>query len=109
MIADGNRHTFIREAIRLLLKEGRNGQPKYRRFSSIRNTKTSGIGILHLYVCSEHLRLVVDTQDPAHATAVVKKKLGQRAKVTPWAGGISFYVRNETEWKRFKNWVGIGV
>jgi hypothetical protein len=109
MISKGNRHPFIQEAIHLMLEEERYGEPRLRRFSSMRNKKTSGIGMMHLFVCAEHLRIAVDTKDPTHAATAVAKKLGKNAKVTPLAGGISFYVRNETEWKRFRNWVGIGV
>src|ERR1700741_3317538 len=56
-IIKSNPPSFIKETIRLCLKEGKIGQPQYRRFSAFRRSAFTTIGPADLYILKEHLRV----------------------------------------------------
>jgi hypothetical protein len=107
-IINSNPPTFIKETIKLCLKEGKIGQPQYRRFSAIRNSGHTGIGRADLYILKEHLRIVITNKSIHHAKRVVKDKIGEHVKVTKWEGGVSFFISDQKQYNALKRWFILG-
>jgi hypothetical protein len=99
---------FIKEAIRLCIREGKVGQPQYRRFSAIRNNGFTDIGRIDLYVLKERLRCVVTSKNIPHARKIIKQEIGTQVEITNWDGGVSFFIKNEKEFIALKNWLYLG-
>jgi hypothetical protein len=99
---------FLKEAIRLCLKEGKTGEPQYRRFSVIRNGDFTQIGRADLYILKEHIRVVITCLVIKRAIEITKETIGNSVKISRWEGGISFYITNEREFKKLKWWFDLG-
>lgn len=101
--------TFVKDAVKLCLKEGKIGQPQYRRFSAIRNSGHTGIGRADLYILKEQVRIVITNKSTRHVKAVIKNRINEKVKITTWEGGISFFISNSTEFKSLKKWFELGL
>ncbi|PBQ33896.1 hypothetical protein CNR22_19605 [Sphingobacteriaceae bacterium] len=99
---------FIKEAIMLCLKEGKVGQPQYRRFSAIRNSAFTTIGGFDLYVMNQHLRVGVTFDSKVKAKKLIKAKIGSQVNTKDWEGGVTFIISNQKEFNAMKRWLRLG-
>lgn len=108
-ITKSNLPSYLKETIKLCLKEGKIGQPQYRRFSAVRGDRFTNIGRIDMYILKEKLRLVVTaSKSITHTKRVIKDKIGTQVKITEWEGGVSFFVRDQKEFTALKKWFLLG-
>lgn len=108
-ITDSDSPAFVKDAVRSCLREGKVGQPQYRRFSALRSGGFTTIGRFDLYILKEHLRMGVTTDSKIKAKRLIKTKLGKGIKTKDWEGGVTFIISNEREYKALKKWISLGV
>lgn len=107
-IVDSKSPAFVKDAIHACLKEGKIGQPQYRRFSAFRSNGATGIGRFDLYILKEHIRIGVTTESKIKAKRVIRVKLGNAVKTKDWEGGVTFVISNEREYKALVKWLSLG-
>lgn len=103
-----NKHSFIKDAIKMCLQEQRVGQPLYNRISALRGAGFTHIGRIDMYVLKEHLRFVVTTNAIPYAKVRIISEIGDQVQMKNWEGGVSFFIRNKDEYKSLKKWLGLG-
>jgi len=100
---------FVKNALKLCLKEGRLGQPQYRRFSSIRRDMHTEIGPIDLYILKKHLRIVTYTINKKKGKEDIIKRMGKNIKILPWLNGLSFFITSQSELNALNKWIHLGV
>jgi hypothetical protein len=108
LILKENPNNFIKEAVKLLLKEGKLGQPEYGRFSGFRNTAQTGIGRFDLFICKNHLRIVIQTEVPHKAKRELNQAFGKKLKYLPWEQGVSLFITNNKDFSIFQRHFHLG-
>lgn len=107
-IINSNSKSFIRDAIRSCLKEGKVGQPQYRRFSALRSSGMTTVGRFDLYILKERLRLGVTTDSKTKSKRLIKSKIGKDVKITNWEGGVAFFISDQKQYQALKKWLQLG-
>lgn len=105
---------FIKETIKLCLKEGRVGEPLRKRFGTIRY-KFKGFNIISLYFTKNHVNVVTHIEKP-HGEKLIKKQFPvskvwniQLKEWGAWnSGGYSFKIQNNTQFEILKSWLALG-